>query len=78
MSLRVIWQHMDRSVTNNILYGPQTLFAIYGWKEIIAAFFFFYRFCISVMTFDIQLSREGNPLTTLSPTSYVIRRVFLC
>ena len=23
MSLRVIWQYMDRSVTKQILYGPQ-------------------------------------------------------
>ena len=31
MSLRVIWQYMDRSVTKKILYGPQCheLFAIY-------------------------------------------------
>ena len=25
MSLRVIWQYMDRSVTKKILYGPQKL-----------------------------------------------------
>ena len=28
MSLRVIWQYMDRSVTKKILYGPQM--AVYG------------------------------------------------
>ena len=26
MLLRVIWQYMDRSVTQKILYGPQKLF----------------------------------------------------
>ena len=25
MALRVIWQYMDRSVTNKILYGPKLL-----------------------------------------------------
>ena len=29
MSLRVIWQYMDRSVTKKILYGPQKLRSIY-------------------------------------------------
>ena len=28
MSLRVIWQYMDRSVTKKILYGPHM--AVYG------------------------------------------------
>jgi uncharacterized membrane protein YhaH (DUF805 family) len=26
MALRVIWQYMDRSVTQNILYGPQLVY----------------------------------------------------
>ena len=29
MSLRVIWQYMDRSVTKKILYEPQKLRSIY-------------------------------------------------
>jgi hypothetical protein len=29
ISLRVIWQYMDRSVTKKILYGPQKLRSIY-------------------------------------------------
>ena len=29
MSLRVIWQYMDRSVTKKILYGPQKVRSIY-------------------------------------------------
>ena len=29
MALRVIWQYMDRSVTNKILYGPKLLRSIY-------------------------------------------------
>ena len=28
MSLRVIWQYMDQSVTKKILYGPQKLQSI--------------------------------------------------
>ena len=28
MSFRVIWQYMDRSVTQKILYGPQKLFLV--------------------------------------------------
>ena len=28
MSLRVIWQYMDRSVTKTILYGPEKLRSI--------------------------------------------------
>ena len=30
MALKVIWQYMDRSVTNKILYGPKLLRSIFG------------------------------------------------
>jgi hypothetical protein len=33
MSLRVIWQYMDRSVTKKILYGPQKLRSIYFFGD---------------------------------------------
>jgi hypothetical protein len=39
MSLRVIWQYMDRSVTQNILYGPMKyIILVYTQYDIILVY----------------------------------------
>ena len=42
MTLRVIWQYMDRSVTPKILYGPQKLRSLYCHMTFSAMNYFLY------------------------------------